>query len=377
MTEQRMTEHRMTANPVTIGLIGCGNISAAYLKAAPWFPELRIAAVADLDASRAEARAAEFGLRATSVDALLADPAIEVVLNLTIPQAHVPVGLAAIAHGKHVHGEKPLATTTAEARTLLEAAARAGLRVGSAPDTFLGGAHQTARHLLDAGAIGRVTSGTAFMMNHGHEHWHPDPAFYYAAGGGPMLDMGPYYLTNLVNLLGPVEAVTGIAVAAYPERTIHSEKRRGETMAVDTATHVSGLMRFVGSAVVSVTTSFDVWQHHHRPMELYGTEGAMSVPDPNRFGGTVAVARRREPWADMPLSHAYADGNFRIIGLADMARAIRADRPHRCDGAMAYHVLEVMEAFQRSQDAHAAIRIESRCDRPAPLPPRSPLGDLG
>ena len=180
-------------DPVRVGLIGCGNISAAYLKGAAFFPELSVRCCADLDESRAQARADEFGLRATTVDALLADPAIEVVLNLTIPQAHVAVGLDAIAHGKHVHCEKPLGISTGEARLLLHAAKAAGLRVGVAPDTFLGGAHQTARKLIDDGAIGQPLSGTAFMMNHGHEHWHPDPAFYYAPGGGPMFDMGPYY----------------------------------------------------------------------------------------------------------------------------------------------------------------------------------------
>jgi len=363
-------------DPVSIGLIGCGNISAAYLRAAPLFPELRIAAIADLDASRAKGRAEEFGLQATTVDALLADPAIEIVLNLTVPEAHVPVGLDAIRHGKHVHGEKPLGSSTTEARRLLDAADAAGLRVGSAPDTILGGAYQTARKLLDDGAIGSVLSGTAFMMNHGHEHWHPDPAFYYAAGGGPMLDMGPYYLTNLINLLGPIASVTGVATAGFPERIVSSDKRRGEVVPVSVATHVAGLLTFVSGAVVSITTSFDVWQHRHGNMELYGTEGSMAVPDPNRFGGTVTVAKRREPWADMPLSHGFADGNFRIIGLADLARAIRSGRPHRCDGRLAYHALEVMEAFGRSSDEGRAVAIESRCERPAPLPPRPVLGEL-
>ncbi len=362
--------------PVSIGLIGCGHISAAYLTAAPLFPELRVAAVADLDEGRARARADEFGLRATTIDALLADPAIEVVLNLTTPAAHVPVGLDAIRHGKHVHGEKPLATTAAEGRRLLDAADAAGLRVGCAPDTFLGGAHQSARALLDAGAIGTVLSGTAFMLNHGHEHWHHNPDFYYAAGGGPMLDMGPYYLTNLVNLLGPVASVTGVATTGFPERTIGGGPRGGEVVPVGVATHVSGLLRFAGGAVVSVTTSFDVWQHRHGNMELYGTEGSMVVPDPNRFGGTVSLAKRREPWADMPLTHGFAHGNFRILGLADMARAIRSGRPHRCEGRMALHVLEVMEAFGRSSEAGRTIAIESRCERPAPLPPRTDLGAL-
>ncbi|MGG5819526.1 Gfo/Idh/MocA family protein [Falsiroseomonas sp. HW251] len=363
--------------PVTVGLIGCGNISAAYLRgAAHFFPELQIACCADANPEAAAKRAEEFGIRATSVEALLDDPAIEVVLNLTTPQAHVPIALAAIRHGKHVHTEKPLGTSTAEARPLLEEAARAGLRVGCAPDTFLGGAHQTARRLIDEGAIGAPLSGTAFMLNHGHEHWHPDPAFYYAAGGGPMFDMGPYYLTNLVNLLGPVARVQGSTTTGFAERTVGSGPKTGEVIKVATPTHVTGLLHFVNGAVVSVTTSFDVWQHRHGNMEIYGTEGSLVVPDPNRFGGTVSLAKRREPWADVPLSHGFADGNFRILGLADMARAIRTGRPHRCNGDVAFHVLEIMEAFGRSSDSGRTVEIESRCERPAPLPPRSVLGDL-
>lgn len=363
-------------DPVRVGLIGCGTISAAYLDAAPDFPEIAITALADIDESRARTRAGEYGIPAVSVDALLADPAIEVVLNLTVPQAHVPVGLDAIRHGKHVHAEKPLATGTAEARTLIDAAGAAGRRVGSAPDTFLGGAHQTARATLDAGAIGRPLSGAAYMMNHGHEHWHPDPGFYYAAGGGPMLDMGPYYLTNLINLLGPVEWVTGAATAGFAEREILSEPRLGERVTVEVPTHVAGLLGFVNGAIVSIVTSFDVWAHRHGNMEIYGTEGSMAVPDPNRFGGTVSIASGRDAWTDVPLSHGFADGNFRIVGLADLARAIRLGRPHRCNESVAYHVLEIMEALHRSSDDGRRVAIESRCARPAALPARPKLGEL-
>lgn len=363
-------------DPVRVGLIGCGNISAAYLKGAAFFPELNVMCCADLDESRAQARADEFGLRATTVDALLADPAIEVVLNLTIPRAHVPVGLDAIAHGKHVHCEKPFGISTEEARPLLQAARDANLRVGVAPDTFLGGAHQTARKLIDDGAIGQPLSGTAFMMNHGHEHWHPDPAFYYAPGGGPMFDMGPYYLTNLVNLLGPVARVTGFVTHGFAQRVVSSAPRSGEVIDVDVATHVSGLLQFESGAVVTIVTSFDVWQHRHGNMELYGTEGSLVVPDPNRFGGTVGLAKRRDAWVDVPLTHGYADGNFRIIGLADLAHAIRQNRAHRCSGALGYHVLEVMEAFATSSETGQVVDIASRCERPAPLPARSALGTL-
>jgi len=360
--------------PVGVGLIGCGNISAAYLRAAAQFADFNIVCLADIDESHARARGEEFGIPVVGVDALLRDPAIEIVLNLTVPQAHIAVGLDAIAHGKHVHGEKPLSINVADGSRLIDAAAKAGLRVGSAPDTFLGGAHQTARRLLDEGAIGTPLSGTATMMNHGPEHWHPNPGFYYAPGGGPMFDMGPYYLTDLVNLLGPVARVLGLTTKGFPERHITSAPRAGETITVTTATHLSGLLHFANGAVVSLTTSFDVWQHRHGPIEIYGSEGSLVVPDPNRFGGTVALAKRREPWNDMALSHGFADGEFRGIGLADMARAIRSGRPHRCSGALAFHVLEVMAAFQRSSDAGAAIAIESRCERPAPLPANSRLG---
>lgn len=356
-------------DPVTIGIVGCGKISGAYLTAAKHFPVLRVKSCADLDAAAAEAKAAEYGIEATSVDRLLADPDIEIVVNLTVPQAHVPVGLAAVAAGKHVHCEKPLGATASEAARLLAAAEAAGVRVGCAPDTFLGGAHQTARARLDAGAIGRVLSGTAFMMNHGHEHWHPNPGFYYAPGGGPMLDMGPYYLTNLVQLLGPVASVTGVAETGFAERAISSEPRKDEVIRVATPTHVAGLLRFASGAVVSITTSFDVWKHRHSPMELYGTEGSMIVPDPNKFGGEVEIACRREDWAEVPLSHGFSDGNFRIIGVADLASAIRHNRPHRCSGTLAYHVLEVMEAFFRASAERATVAVHSRCERPAPLPP--------
>jgi predicted dehydrogenase len=362
--------------PVTVGLVGCGNISAAYLRAAADFPDIRVSCCADADPEAARRRAGEFGLRVTTVGELLGDPEVEVVLNLTTPQAHVPVALAAIRHGKHVHVEKPLGTSTAEARPLLEEAAASGLRVGCAPDTFLGGAHQTARRLVDQGAIGTPLSGTAFMLNHGHEHWHPDPAFYYAAGGGPMFDMGPYYLTNLVNLLGPVARVQGTATTGFAERIVGSGPKTGEVISVATPTHLAGVMQFASGAVVSLATSFDVWQHRHGHMEIYGTEGSLVVPDPNRFGGTVSLARRREPWVDVPLSHGFSDGNFRILGLVDMARAIRGGRPHRCDGALGIHVLEIMEAFGRSSDTGRAIEIDSRCGRPAPLPERFVPGEF-
>ena len=307
---------------------------------------------------------------------LLADPAIDIVVNLTIPKVHVEVGLAVVRAGKHVHSEKPLGITTAEARRLLEAARERGVRVGCAPDTFLGGAHQTCRALVDEGAIGRPVGGTAFFLCPGHERWHPNPDFYYLEGGGPMLDMGPYYITDLVNLLGPVARVAGMTSRLRDERIITSEPREGVRIPVETATHVAGTLQFRSGAIVSIAMSFDVAKHKHKPIELYGTEASLLVPDPNFFGGEIARAVPGEGWEEIETRHPYADGNYRSIGVADMAHAIRAGRPHRASGDLAFHVLEVMEAFGRSSQAGAFIDITSRPERPAPLPADLRLGEL-
>jgi predicted dehydrogenase len=354
-------------NKVGIGIIGCGNISGAYLKAMAGFPILEIRALADLKPEAAQAAAAPLGLRACSVDDLLRDEAIEIVVNLTLPATHVEVGLQAIAAGKHVHSEKPLGLNVADARRLIDAAAHRGLRVGCAPDTFLGGGHQACRQLVDAGTIGRAVAGTAFFMCPGHERWHPAPAFYYAAGGGPMLDMGPYYITTLINLIGPVARVAGLTSRSSAQRVISSEPLRGQTIAVEVATHVAGTLEFECGAVISMATSFDVPKHRHAPIELYGTEASLMVPDPNRFGGPVELARTGADWQVQPIAHGYADGNFRGIGVADLAHALRTNRPQRCSGELALHVLEVMEAFQVSSDSGRHVTIASQPPRPAPM----------
>ncbi|SER35394.1 Predicted dehydrogenase [Faunimonas pinastri] len=362
---------------VAIGIIGCGNISGAYLKAAQGFPVLDIRAVADAMPQAAEARAAEFGLKATGVDELLADPAIEIVLNLTVPKAHVEVGLRAVEAGKHVYSEKPLGIALADARRLVERAKQKGVRVGCAPDTFLGGSHQTARRLVDEGAIGQPVGGTATFMCPGHERWHPNPAFYYEEGGGPMLDMGPYYITDLVNLLGPVSRVAGLATTPRREREIASEPKRGERIPVHVPTHVTGLMEFANGAAVQIGMSFDVAGHKHVPLELYGTEGTLIVPDPNYFGGQIQEMKKGGEWTDVATHMPYADGNYRSIGLADMAHAIRGHRPHRANGDLALHVLEVMEAFGRSSEEGRHIAIESRPERPEALGRNLVDGRLG
>jgi predicted dehydrogenase len=362
--------------PVGIGVIGCGNISSAYLTAARKFPILDVVAVSDANPEAAEARAAEFGIRARSVDAVLADPSVEAVLNLTVPKAHVEVGLKALAAGKHVHSEKPIGVTVAEARKLVEAAAAKGLRVGCAPDTFLGGAHQTARRCVDQGLIGRPIGGAAFFMCPGHERWHPNPGFYYLGGGGPILDMGPYYVTDLINLLGPVASVIGVATRTRSERIVTSKPLAGTRIPVEVATHVTGVLLFDSGAAVSMTMSFDVARHKHVPIELYGEAGSLIVPDPNYFGGKVEFATAAEDWREIPTEGPYADGNYRILGLADMAQAIRSGRPHRASGELAFHVLEVMEAFQRSSDEGRAVTIASRPPRPAALPASLAVGEL-
>jgi predicted dehydrogenase len=352
-----------------IGVIGCGNISGAYFKAGKRMANLDIVACADLDVERAKAKAKEFGVpKGGSVEALLADPDIKIVVNLTIPKAHAQVALAALKAGKHVYNEKPLAVSREDGKAMLDLAASKGLRVGGAPDTFLGGGHQTCRKLVDEGWIGKPVAGTAFMTCHGHESWHPDPEFYYKVGGGPLFDMGPYYLTALVNLLGPVKRATGSARVTFPERLITSEPKQGQKIQVDVPTHVAGVLEFESGAIVTLLTSFDVWHAELPCIEIYGTEGSMSVPDPNGFGGSPKVRRAgAEGWSEIPLSHVYAE-NSRGLGVADMASALAAGRPQRASGELTYHVLDVMHAIHDASREGKHAVLGSRCDRPAPLP---------
>lgn len=352
---------------VGIGIIGCGNISGAYLKAMASFPILDVRGVADLNHALAEAKAGEFNVPAKRIEELFADPAVEIIVNLTIPKAHVAVGLQALDAGKHAYSEKPLGITFEEGKKLADVAKAKGLRIGAAPDTFLGGGHQTARALIDKGVIGQPVGGTATFMCPGHERWHPNPAFYYEVGGGPMLDMGPYYITDLVNLFGPVAKVAGFAVSPRKERVITSEPRNGERIPVHVPTHVAGLMAFENGAVVQIGMSFDVAGHKHVPLEIYGTEGTLIVPDPNHFGGDVELLKKGGAFEQQPLTAPYADGNYRSIGVADLAHAIRSNRPHRASGSLALHVLEVMEAFHTASETGRTVDITTQTERPMPL----------
>jgi len=355
--------------PAKIGIIGCGAISGVYFEAGKTFEILDIVACADIVPERAKAKAEQYQIpKACTPEELLADPEIEIVVNLTVPKAHFEVSLAALEAGKSVYSEKPLAVTREEGRRLLDAARERGLLIGCAPDTFLGGGLQTCRKLVDDGWIGEPVAASAFMMSHGHESWHPDPEFYYQAGGGPMFDMGPYYLTALVNLIGPVRRVTGSARITFPERTITSQPKFGKKIQVETPTHVAGVMDFANGAVGTIITTFDVWAAQLPRIEIYGTEGSLSVPDPNGFGGPVAVRRAgASEWSQMPLTHGYTRQS-RGIGVADMAYALRSGRPHRANGEMAYHVLDTMQAFLDASATSKHIELTSTCERPAPLP---------
>ena len=360
--------------PVRIGLIGCGTISPAYLRAAATFDILQFVGCADLVADAARKTEAAFGVPAMSVAELLARDDVDVILNLTIPAAHGSVNLAAIEAGKHAYCEKPFGLDVAEGQRVLDAASAAGLRVGCAPDTFLGGGHQTVRQLIDAGVVGTPVAGTAFMMGPGHESWHPNPAFYYQPGGGPLFDMGPYYLTALVHALGPVRRVAAITARGRDRRTIGSQPRAGETIEVEVDTHAAGTLEFHSGAVVTVVMSFDVRLHSNRFIEIHGTDASLSAPDPNGFGGKVRVSNGRE-WEERPLSHGYTS-NMRSIGLADMCVGIRTGREHRCNGHLAHHVLEIMDAFGKSSIEGRHIVLDSQPPRPAPLPAGLAEGEL-
>jgi predicted dehydrogenase len=365
---------------IDVGIIGCGNISHSYLKGAARSQQVRVKSVADLRMEAAQEKAVEYGVEAVTVDHLLADPDINIVINLTVPLAHAPVSLQIVQAGKHVYSEKPLATSHTEAQALMLAAAAKGMRVGCAPDTFLGAAHQSCRRAIDAGRIGRPITGSAFFATHGMEHWHPNPEFFFKRGGGPILDIGPYYVTQLVNLLGPVARVAAQGTMGSATRTVGSGPQKGAIIRVEVPTTVNGVLSFATGASVTITTSWDVWKHRRMPFEIYGSEGSLLVPDPNFFGGEPMVTERDGDWTSLDISaHPFGRPNrytsagdhvadYRIVGLLDMAAAIRDNRPHRASGQLAMHVMEVLDALERSSTEGRHVMIETSCEQPDPLP---------
>ena len=367
-----------------VGIIGCGNISAAYLKLAPLFNNIEVKAVADINMDNANARAKEFGVKAQTVKELLKNDDISIVINLTVPAVHYKVSKQILDAGKHVYSEKPLTLSYKDAVALQKYATKKKLRVGSAPDTFLGGSHQLARKAVDDGMIGKIVSGTCHFMGPGMEMWHPNPDFFFNPGGGPMLDMGPYYISNLVNLIGPVKRVAALSGMGRKERTITNGPRNGEKLKVKTPTTYHALLEFAQGACVTVSLSWDVWAHKHQNMELYGQTGAMFVPDPNFFGGDVMVAGSDQTPAALPAwDHPFGKlnwgrnnsqtdfvwANYRCAGLADMADAIIKKRLARCDISMVAHVVEVMTAVMEAGAKSKVIKLKSTCKRPAPLGP--------
>ncbi len=352
-----------------VGVVGCGNISMTYLRNAAIFPGVELRACADAAPEAAKARAGEYGIRALSVEELLAADDVDLVLNLTVPNAHFEISLAALTAGKHVFTEKPLAVTAGQGRMLVDEAKRRNLALGSAPDTFLGAAGRTARRLMDEGAIGRPTTGTAFMMTRGMEHWHPNPQFYYQPGGGPVLDMGPYYLTMLVNLLGPVRQVMAMAATGQAQRLITAPGPfQGTSFTVGTPTTLMSLLEFAGGAIISVGMSWDVFRHSNQPIELHGSEGSLRLPDPDTFGGALAISRKGEAWQEIETAekaygainwpYAAPDrANYRMLGVADLARSLVDKRRPRASGELALHVLEIMEGILEAGRSGGTVAI--------------------
>ncbi|MET9494515.1 Gfo/Idh/MocA family oxidoreductase [Streptomyces sp. NPDC006552] len=355
--------------PLTLGLIGAGVISGQYLETIARLDDLALVAVADLDPARAAAAADAHGATALTVPELLRREDIDAVLNLTVPAAHADTSRAAIDAGKAVYVEKPLAATAEQARGMLAAAAAAGVVLGCAPDTVLGTGVQTARAAVDGGAIGTPVGATVTMVTPGHERWHPAPDFYYRPGGGPLLDMGPYYLTTLVTLLGPVVSATGAASALRGERVIGSGPRAGQRIPVTTPTHVTGALVHASGALSTLLMSFDAMATHAAPIEVHGTDGSLAVPDPNGFSGDVRLDAGRG-WEVLPVSAGYRRA-ARGYGLADLvwSGAFAGDpAAGRAGGALAFHVLEVMEAVLTAAAEGRSIPVTSTVTRPAPVP---------
>lgn len=356
-----------------LGILGLGNISGQYLAQLPKLANLELVAVADLRPDVAAAVAADLGVRALTPEQLVADTEVEVVLNLTTPAAHAPTCIALLRAGKHVYVEKPLALTPDEASAMLAAADEGQMRLGVAPDTVLGTGIQTARAVIDAGEIGRPISAIATFSSPGHEAWHPNPAFYYAAGGGPMLDMGVYYLTALVTMLGPVESVVGMASRTRSQRSVPAgAPRAGEVLEVEVDTHVQALLRHANGALTTLITSFDTVASTMPLIEVHGEQGSLQVPDPNGFSGTVRLHRLGESaWVDIEDRAGFVDAG-RGYGLSDLVSAIEHHRPARQGADLSRHVFEVMDAILTSANSHRVITIGSRCERPAAVP----LGSL-
>lgn len=358
-----------------VGIIGCGMISDTYFNAAKKFNMIEVVACSDIIPERSQKKTELYGVPSMTNEELLAMPEIEIVLNLTPPQVHSKIAMDTLNAGKHAYSEKPFGVDEADAAKVMALAKKKGLRVGCAPDTFLGGGIQTCRKMLDDGWIGKPISATAMVLGRGPEKWGQAP-FFYDYGAGPMLDLGPYYITALVNLFGPAKSVTAMTKKGSEYRTLGNEVaemykdkyKPFDRYPVNVTTHLTGVVEFQNGVLATVIASFEAYAHGHTPIEVYGDEGTMQVPDPNTFGGPVKVYRRGEnKWVEAPLSHIYTD-NSRSIGVADMSIAIQTGRKHRASGELANHVLEIMLSFDKSSKLGKKVDLKTTCERPEPLP---------
>lgn len=365
---------------VKVGVVGCGAISNAYNVGTEKFDIVEIKSCTDLFPEKAQKAEEDYGWKAVEFDEIMNDSEIEIILNITQPFGHFEVAKKALLAGKSVYNEKPLCIEREEAQELLAIAKEKNLRVGCAPDTFMGTGIQTCIKVISDGWIGKPIGFNAFMMAHGWESWHPSPDFYYKKGGGPMFDMGPYYLTALVTMLGPIAEVSGLNSKAFNTRTITSKPLFGQKIEVDVPTHVAGLLQFENGVIGNLTTSFDVWKHECPIIEIYGTLGTLSVPDPNKPYGKIKIfSPQHDPedktWKELPFTHPFCK-QTRGMGLADMAYAIRSGRKHRANGELAYHVLDVMHAIHDSAAQRKQITVQSTCEQPAQLKMDLPYGIL-
>ena len=360
---------------VNVAIVGCGNISGIYLENLTdivknvTFDNVNVYAIADLIPANTKAKSEKFNIeRIMTFEEMLEDENIQIIVNLTTPPLHYDISKRALLAGKHVHSEKPLSISYAQGKELVQIAEEKGLFLGCAPDTFLGGGIQTCRKIIDEGLIGEVIGANAFMMCHGHEGWHPNPAFYYQVGGGPMFDMGPYYLTALVSLIGSVDSVAGMTHTSFPTRRVTSQPNYGQIVDVEVPTHVNGLLRFHNGAVGNIITSFDVWGSKLPWIEIHGTRGSIQVPDPNGFGGQVMLKQYFDnDFKPYPSTFGYTV-NSRGLGVWDMADCILTGRKDlRASGKLALHVLEIMEKIHVSSDIKAQVDLETAVERPTPM----------
>lgn len=383
--------------PLRVGVVGIGDISDVYIQNLKKYDVVRVTACSARSAEKAKAKARQHSIDKPYADsrALIEDPEIDVILNLTPPAVHAEYNLLALNAGKHVYTEKPLAVELDEAREIMATARRKNLCVGCAPDTFLGGRLQTCRRLLDDGTIGDVVGAGAWVVSHGHEWHHPNPDFFYQRGGGPLLDIGPYYITALLSLLGPVRECSAMSRRTHDSREVMFGPRKGDSIQVEVDTHIAGTIQFHSGAIASIVTSFDVWDSELPRIEIYGTKATLCIPDvdpldgPNLFGGPVLLMRAERcrwrglprpdalpEWEEVPVRHRFNEtshrANSRGIGLVDMAYAIRDGREPRAGGEMALHSVETMSALLESARDHRFVTVTGSFRRPEPLPENFP-----